>query len=150
MRLPRVLTRRRTRQSPILRQSGQPRIVFDPTRHASGSTTPPIKIDSFKEIPQSLATDVRPGYNNPGTIQCNTYGTIVTCNRIGAVNIPASSTTYDVNGELRDRYVVRCLQSKGFTVKMDGRACATEAETKRALADREAGQFPQCAVRAGS
>lgn len=127
-------------------------IIFKPgvDLNSTVAAVDQCKIDSFKEIPQSLATDVNPGYNNPGTLQCNTYGTVVTCNRIGAVNIPASSTTYDVNGELRDRYVVRCLQSKGFTVKMDGHSCATDAETKKALADRAAGQMPQCAVRYGS
>ncbi|RWN94736.1 hypothetical protein [Mesorhizobium sp.] len=132
-------------------QTGPAPIIFKPGVDLNSTVVAldQCKIDSFKEIPQSLATDVRPGYNNPGTIQCNTYGTMVTCNRIGAVNIPASSTTYDVNGELRDRYIVRCLQSNGFTVKMDGRACVTEAETKKALADRAAGQFPQCAVKAG-
>jgi hypothetical protein len=27
------------------------------------------KIDSFKEIPQSMATDIDPGYSSPGTEQ---------------------------------------------------------------------------------
>ncbi|MER8938734.1 hypothetical protein NKH82_04405 [Mesorhizobium sp. M0915] len=130
-------------------QTGPVPIVFKPGVDV-GSTVAAMdqcKINSFREIPQSLATDVNPGYNNPGTIQCNTYGTMTTCNRVGAINIPASSTTYDVNGELRDRYIQRCLQGQGFTVKSDGRACSSESETRQALADRANGIFPKCAVR---
>ncbi|TIS53295.1 hypothetical protein [Mesorhizobium sp.] len=132
-------------------QTGPTPIVFKPGVDLSStlSAVDQCKIDSFKEIPQSLATDVHPGYSNPGTIQCNTFGTIITCNRIGAIDIPATTTTFDVNAALRDRYITRCLEGKGFTVKADGRACATESETKKALADRAAGQFPQCAVKLG-
>jgi hypothetical protein len=32
------------------------------------------------------------------------------------VNIPASSTSYDVNSDLRDRYITNCLERRGFTV----------------------------------
>ncbi|TIM13649.1 MAG: hypothetical protein E5Y67_16235 [Mesorhizobium sp.] len=129
-------------------QSTPAYVVFKPgvDLNSTQTATDQCKINSFREIPQSLATDVNPGYNNPGTIQCNTYGTMTTCNRVGAINIPASSTTYDVNSELRDRYIVRCLEGKGFGVKL-ARACASKSEVTKALADRAAGQFPTCAVR---
>ncbi|WJI80807.1 MULTISPECIES: hypothetical protein [unclassified Mesorhizobium] len=128
-------------------QSAPAYIVYKPgvDLNTTQAAKDQCKIDSFKEIPQSLATDVNPGYSNPGTIQCNTYGTMTTCNRVGAVNIPASSTTYDVNDGLRDRYITRCLEAKGFGVKL-ARSCASKAEEDKALADRAAGQFPECAV----
>lgn len=114
-----------------------------------GSTVAAIdecKIQSFKEIPQTIGTDVNPGYNNPGTLQCSTASHATSCYRVGAVNIPATTTTYDVNQELRDRYVTRCLEVSGFKVKLDGRICATQAETEKALVDRAEGRFPQCAI----
>jgi hypothetical protein len=130
-------------------QSGPSAIVFKPGVDL-GTTQAAVdqcKIASFKEIPQSIATDYHPGYSNPGTVQCNGYGGVVSCQTIGAVNIPGSTTTYDVNEGLRDRYINRCLQSKGFQVKLDGRACFGQSEVKQALADRAAGIFPKCSIR---
>jgi hypothetical protein len=72
------------------------------------------KIASFKEIPQNIATAHSPGYFNPGTLNCTTIGYSTTCNRIGAVNIPSSSTNYDVNEDLRIRYVVNCMRRQGY------------------------------------
>lgn len=74
------------------------------------------KIASFKEIPQTMATDYRPGVHTPGSVQCNAIGTYVSCQNVGGVNIPASSTSYDVNSDLRDRYITNCLERRGFTV----------------------------------
>ncbi|MET3521477.1 hypothetical protein [Mesorhizobium abyssinicae] len=129
-------------------QSGPTAIIYKPGVDLSSTVAAvdQCKIASFREIPQSIATEYHPGYNNPGTVQCNTIGTIVSCNTIGAVNIPGSTSTYDVNQGLRDRYITRCLEAKGFGVKMDGRACSTQAEANKAMADRAAGQFPKCAV----
>ncbi|TIT23912.1 MAG: hypothetical protein E5W70_05920 [Mesorhizobium sp.] len=129
-------------------QSTPAYVVFKPgvDLNSTQAATDQCKIASFKEIPQSIATDYHPGYNNPGTVQCNTYGTIVSCNTIGAVNIPASTTSYDVNAELRDRYVTRCLEGQGFGVKL-AKVCSTKSEVTKALADRAAGEFPTCAVR---
>ncbi|ESY03883.1 hypothetical protein X753_21215 [Mesorhizobium sp. LNJC399B00] len=123
-------------------------IVYKPgvDLNATQTAKDQCQIASLREIPQSMATDYHPGYNNPGTVQCNTIGTVVSCNTIGAVNIPGSTTTYDVNQDLRDRYMVRCLEGQGFGVKL-ARACASEAENSKALADREAGRFPTCAVK---
>ncbi|GLS39743.1 hypothetical protein GCM10010869_53400 [Mesorhizobium tianshanense] len=133
-------------------QTGPTPIVFKPgvDLRSTVAAVDQCKIASFRDIPQSIATDYHPGYSNPGTVQCNTYGTVVSCNTIGAVNIPGSTTTYDVNQGLRDRYIVRCLEAKGFGVKFDGRACATQSEVNQAMKDRANGQFPKCAVRAPS
>ncbi len=45
--------------------------------------------------------------------------------------------------------MVRCLESKGFGVKL-AKTCSTKSEEAKALADRAAGQFPTCAVATGS
>ncbi|RUV92414.1 MULTISPECIES: hypothetical protein [unclassified Mesorhizobium] len=132
-------------------QSDPAAIVYKPgvDLNSTVAAIDQCKIASFKDIPQSIATDYHPGYSNPGTVQCNTIGTVVSCNTIGAVNIPGSTTTYDVNQGLRDRYVTRCLEAKGFGVKADGRLCATQSEIAQAMKDRANGQFPKCAIRAG-
>lgn len=123
-------------------------VVFKPgvSLDQSVAATDECRIASFREIPQAMATQVSGGYYNPGTVQCNTIGKSTFCNRVGAVNIPASSSTYDANGALRDRYITRCLQAKGFTVKQS-RPCAGGAETDKALRDRQNGVMPSCAVR---
>lgn len=71
-------------------------------------------IASLQAIPQAMVTQTSGGYSNPGTLQCSTIGNMTTCNRIGAVDVPARSTTSDANQDLRDRYIERCLASKGF------------------------------------
>lgn len=132
-------------------QTSSHAIIFKPgvNMPATVAAVDQCKIASFKEIPQSMATHVDPGVHTEGTMYCHTIGQLTTCNEIGGVNIPASSTTYDVNQDIRDRYVVRCLQAKGFTVEMNGRPCMSEPEEKQAYADRAAGRFPKCSVRAG-
>lgn len=117
--------------------------------NSTQTATDQCKINSFRDIPRSLATDVNPGYNNPGTIQMQHvwhYDDLQPSRSHKHLNIPASSTTYDVNSELRDRYTVRCLEGQGFGVTL-ARACASKSEVTKALADRAAGQFPTCAVR---
>lgn len=74
------------------------------------------RIASFRDIPQTVVSEQRGGYSNPGTLQCSTIGGITNCNRIGAVNIPARTETYDVNAELRARYIDRCLESAGYKI----------------------------------
>jgi hypothetical protein len=123
-------------------------IVFKPGASLAATTlaVDQCRIASLREIPQALATNVSGGVHHPGTTQCSTVNGFTTCNQIGAVNIPASSSTYDVNGDLRDRYIKRCLASKGFSVSA-GPPCAGGAQTRQALADREAGKRPSCTVR---
>jgi len=74
------------------------------------------KIRSIRDIPQQIATQISPGYNNPGYVQCNSYGYSTTCNTVGAFNIPASSRVYDVNEDLRNRYIARCLADSGYSI----------------------------------
>lgn len=73
------------------------------------------KIASFKEIPQTIATQINPGYSSAPTIHCSNIGGVATCNTFGGINIPPSSYNYDVNEGLRDRYIERCLQGKGYS-----------------------------------
>lgn len=102
------------------------------------------RISSFKEIPQTVVSETRGGYYNPGNLQCSSIGGITNCYRVGAVNIPPTTETYDVNAELRGRYIDQCLRGKGFSVT-PLMQCKTSAE-KKAAADAEArGEIPKCA-----
>ncbi|MER8882589.1 hypothetical protein [Mesorhizobium sp. M0816] len=103
------------------------------------------RIASFRDIPQTMATDVKPGFNSPGTLQCNTFGGTTTCNRIGAINIPASANTYDVNAGLRDRFIEQCLQQNGFTITSIP-LCKTTAEKSKAAEVISQGGIPTCAT----
>ncbi|NEJ73767.1 hypothetical protein GR197_25040 [Rhizobium phaseoli] len=91
------------------------------------------KIASLQEIPQSMAISTSPGYYNPGTLSCNTVGGYTSCNRIGAVDIPATTSTYDQNGGLRDRYLTRCMASKGYAMLEKLPLCGSEKEKQAAL-----------------
>lgn len=96
------------------------------------------RIESLRQVPQALVTETDPGYYNPGTIQCNTFGNMTSCNRVGAVNIPASSSTYDVNQSLRDRTIARCLASKGFDIVQKPICTSTkDATAYRAVRDNQ-------------
>lgn len=92
------------------------------------------KIASLREIPQTMQTDTTGGYYNPGTLQCSTNMGMTTCNRIGAVNIPSSSVTYDANEGLRVRYIIRCLNAQGYSM-IPTRRCNSDAERKAAKAN---------------
>ncbi len=72
------------------------------------------KIKSFKEIPQNIVTTYNPGVHNPGTLSCNTIGTYTSCNRVGALNIPASSSSQDANEGVRARFIAECMNNKGY------------------------------------
>ncbi|MBX4996717.1 hypothetical protein HJB72_01760 [Rhizobium lentis] len=91
------------------------------------------KIASLQEIPQSMAISTSPGYYNPGTLSCSTIGNYTSCNRVGEVNIPASTSTYDQNGGLRERYLMRCMASKGYTMLEKLPLCSSEKERQAAL-----------------
>ena len=91
--------------------------------HQTGSTAAQrsaaidhCEIASFRNIPQTMATHIDPGYSSPGSMQCNTIGNSTYCNRVGGINIPATAITYDVNQGLRNRYVSRCLNNRGYSI----------------------------------
>ncbi|WP_217568797.1 hypothetical protein [Mesorhizobium sp. GbtcB19] len=103
------------------------------------------RIASFKEIPQTMATDIKPGLNIPGTIDCHTYGSTTSCNQSGGVNIPATAQTYDVNGSLRERYMEKCMRNAGFTITMLP-LCRTDEERAASHAASSKNQIPKCAM----
>lgn len=118
-----------------------------PSTYKAGSTGPErqyafdqCKIASLREIPQAMATDYNSGYYNPGTVQCNRIGNMTTCNRVGAVNIPASASTYDANAGLRNRYIGQCMQRRGFDFKILS-ACPTAEERQRAWQEPQPGNI---------
>jgi hypothetical protein len=55
---------------------------------------------------------------------------------VGAVNIPPSSATYDVNQSLRDRDIGRCLAAKGYEV-LPRPSCRTAEQTKAFMVTRD-------------
>lgn len=81
------------------------------------------KIKSFKDIPQNIVTTYTPGVHDPGNVVCSTTGTFTNCQRIGGVDIPASSTSYDVNASLRARFITQCMADKGYQ-RLDMPTCA--------------------------
>lgn len=113
--------------------------------HKTGSTfsqrqlaADECRIEGLRQVPQSMVTETSPGYYNPGTIQCNTFGNTTSCNRVGAVNIAATSSTYDVNQSLRDRTVARCLAAKGYDIVQKPICTSSkEADAYRAARDSQ-------------
>lgn len=103
------------------------------------------KIASFREVPQTLATETTGGYYNPGTVQCSSVNGLTTCNTVGAVNIPATSSTYDTNAALRGRYINRCLRAKGFSITVL-QPCQGDAAKKAARLAEAEGRIPACSL----
>jgi len=90
------------------------------------------KIASWREIQQASATNVSGGYYDPGRVQCSTFYGTTTCQRIGGINIPARTSTSDENEGLRDRYIKRCMQSKGYML-LNLPVCPSQEERQRAM-----------------
>jgi len=95
------------------------------------------KMASFTKIPQTQGVVTQGGYSNPGTVRCTTTFGVTTCNTIGAVNIPATASSYDVNKNLRDRFITRCLMEKGFSVIPLKKTCRSADERAAAMRDRD-------------
>lgn len=100
-------------------------------------------IASLKEIPQTMTTQTTGGFYAPGYLQCSTIGSMTTCNRVGQFSTPARTRSYDVNEELRERYIKRCLAAKGYQA-YEAPACVGAAQIAKAKADRAAGKAPSC------
>lgn len=94
------------------------------------------EFEAINVVPRAMATQVSGGYYSPGSIQCSTIGMMTSCNRVGAINIPATATTYDANQDLRTRYIARCLERSGFNV-YERPVCRTEAERRAFLASAD-------------
>lgn len=72
------------------------------------------KIESFKKVPQNVVTTFHPGIYNPGTVSCYNMGYNTSCHTVGAMNIPPSTSSRDVNEALRDRFITSCMGDKGY------------------------------------
>lgn len=96
------------------------------------------RIASFKAVPQALMTEVTPGYYDPGFIDCyrGHHGHRM-CVRRGGYYTPPSSYTYDRNDGLRNRYVISCLNRKGYNVLTLPR-CKTAEDRTAALNEKNA------------
>ncbi|MDF1607658.1 hypothetical protein PZ897_05660 [Hoeflea sp. YIM 152468] len=73
---------------------------------------------AIQAIPRAMTVAVSPGYSNPGTLQCNTYGNSTSCYRVGAVNIAPTYSNIDANQSIRTRYINRCIEAKGYAVAL--------------------------------
>jgi hypothetical protein len=132
-------------------QTGPQFTAFKPgTVHADRQAAfDQCKIVSLREIPQNMSTSVSPGYYSPGTISCSSYGTTTTCNRVGEVNIPATSSTYDNNQGLRDRFLMRCMEAKGYSMVPGLRVCKSGAEKNAAIYEPQPASVDQLQCSSG-
>lgn len=96
-----------------------------PTERMSALTR--CEVIALQAVPRAMATQMTGGYYNPGSIQCNTFGSMTTCNRVGAVNIAPTAYSYDANQELRMRVTSQCLNESGFDVFTRPR-CVTDSQ----------------------
>ncbi|MFQ0815738.1 hypothetical protein AVM02_07450 [Brucella anthropi] len=117
-------------------QTGNDTFLFKPgaTMATKQADFDQCKIASFRSIPQAMAVQSTGGYYNPGTVQCNTFGNTTTCNRVGAVNIPSQQYTVDANEGLRFRFMMQCMQGKGYTPLQGLPMCRNEQERRAAMA----------------
>lgn len=76
------------------------------------------RIESLEKIPQALVTEVRPPVYRPGYTECreDPMSGRRYCREAGGFVYPGSSSTRDVNAELRERYIGTCLRRAGFEV----------------------------------
>lgn len=72
------------------------------------------KIESFQSIPQAFVTDVTPGMRTPGHMECHDAANHTDCFYVEGTEFPPTVTTRDANEDLRERYVGRCLLTKGY------------------------------------
>jgi len=88
-------------------------------------------IASYREIPQVMVSETTPGYSSPATTTCNTTDGNTTCETVDGLDVGPSITTFDENRDLRQRYVDRCLISKGYQ-RIVKPICKTTAESAAA------------------
>ena len=76
------------------------------------------RIESLEKIPQAMVTVVRPPVYRPGFTECreDPENGRRYCRETGGFVYPGSSSTRDVNAELRERYIGSCLRRSGFEV----------------------------------
>lgn len=100
------------------------------------------KIASLRSIPQAFTTMTAGGFYDPGGVDCypRRDGRMV-CTRYGDVFVPPASYTVDQNEGLRWRFVMGCLQKKGYRIINQLRPCRNQEERRRAMAARTVAAF---------
>lgn len=91
------------------------------------------KIEALQSVPSDVRTQFNPGYYNPGSLSCSTYGSYTSCNRVGAVDIPATATQYDANSSLRQRTIMRCMEAKGYRFLQEVPMCRSDKDRYAAM-----------------
>ncbi len=91
------------------------------------------KIRSFRDIPQTMITEITPGYHDPGRLVCTAEANGTVCETVGDFDMPATSTTRDVNEALRRRYIRACLEADGYRL-LDLPLCPKAEDRKRLAA----------------
>lgn len=84
-------------------------------------------IQSLKDVPQNMVTEVTGGYSVPGVVTCDTDGGNTVCGEVGGYTTPVESYSYDTNEKLRARLVSRCLADKGYGM-IERPLCKTREE----------------------
>lgn len=65
-------------------------------------------------IQPAMGVASTPGFSSPGTLMCNSYGTMTTCNNVGGMNIQPTTYSYDSNSSTRGLYAKVCMEKKGY------------------------------------
>jgi len=73
-------------------------------------------LDATQQIQPAMGVATTPGFSSPGSLMCNSVGSMTTCNNVGAVNIPGSAYSYDANMPVRKLFVKVCMEKKGYTL----------------------------------
>lgn len=100
------------------------------------------KIASLRSIPQAFTTMSAGGFYDPGGISCypGRHGRTI-CNRYGDIYVPPNYFTVDQNENLRWRFVMGCLQKKGYNIVNNLRPCANQEERRYAMTARTMAAF---------
>jgi hypothetical protein len=72
------------------------------------------KISSFKAIPQVVGTSINGGSYSPSSTSCYTSNGYTSCSQLGGYYSPPTANSYDINGDLRKRYIDKCMREKGY------------------------------------
>jgi hypothetical protein len=86
----------------------------DTTRAQSRLDGEECMLEAAENIQPAMGVATTPGFSSPGSLMCNSIGTMTTCNNVGAVNIPPSTYSYDANNPTRQLYVKVCMEKKGY------------------------------------
>ncbi|RCL01932.1 MAG: hypothetical protein JSC188_000550 [Candidatus Tokpelaia sp. JSC188] len=95
------------------------------------------KIASLHSIPQAFTTVSTGGFYDLGDIQCYPIRQErMMCTRYGSGYTMPRYFSVDQNQGLRWRFMMECLQKKGYDIVNNLRACTTQEERSHAIAAR--------------